>query len=427
MGYPKVIIIGGGFGGINAAQALKKSPVEVLLIDRANHHLFQPLLYQVATAAISPGDIAMPIREILAHQAHTTVLLADITKIDKHKKEVIATNGDIYHYDYLILSPGARHSYFNHANWETFAPGLKTLDDALKIRERILLSYERAERCDSISQAMRFLRFVIIGAGPTGLEMAGAIAEIAKQSLVKNFRNIKPEQTKVYLIEGENQVLPSYPLDLALKAKKGLEQLGVRVLLNTYVTDVTANGVWLGEKFLESANIIWAAGNQASPLLKTLDTTLDRCGRVIVNADLSIPEHPEIFVIGDAAQCKDNDKILPGIAPVAVQQGKYVANLITKHTPFDERKPFKYVNRGMMATIGKAKAVAMIGNCKFSGYFAWLTWCFIHVAFLISFSNRLLVMIQWFYLYVSNRRRIRLITRPISDFDDPLSARPTQE
>lgn len=421
MGFPKVLIIGGGFGGINAAKALKKSQVEILLIDRANHHLFQPLLYQVATAAISPGDIAVPIREIVANQANTQVLLADIVKIDKEKKKIMAANGDFYPYDYLILAPGARHSYFNHPNWETFAPGLKTLGDALRIRERILLSYERAERCSDLSQALRFMRFVVIGAGPTGLEMAGDIAEIARKSLVKNFRNIKPEQTKIYLIEGTNQVLPSYPLDLAEKAKKELELLGVEVLLNTYVTDITAEGVWLGERFLECPNVIWAAGNEASPLLKSLDIPLDRCGRAIVNPDLSVPNYPEVFVIGDAALCKDNkENPLPGIAPVAMQQGRYVAKLITQKTPVNERKPFKYINRGMMATIGKAKAVAVIRDYKFSGYFAWLTWCFIHIAFLISFSNRLLVMIQWFYLYISNQRRIRLITRPISDFDDPL-------
>ena len=427
MGHAKLIIVGGGFGGLNAATALKKSPVEILLLDRTNHHLFQPLLYQVATAAISSGDIAYPIREVLAKQKNTTVLLVDIGKIDKEKKLVIASNGDSYAYDYLILAPGASHSYFNHPEWEKFAPGLKTLNDALNIRERVLLSYERAERCDSISEAKRFIRFIVVGGGPTGVEMAGAIAEMAHKSLVGNFRRIKPEQSEIYLIEGTNQVLPTYPPDLGAKAKIDLEKLGVSVLINTKVTGVTPNGVWIGEQFLDCPNVIWAAGNEASPLLKSLDVPLDRAGRVIVNPDLTIPGHSEIFVIGDAANLKDEKgDVLPGIAPVAIQQGRYVAGLINKKIPAEKRKPFVYLDKGMMATIGRAKAVAVIGKYKFSGFLAWWAWCFIHIVYLISFANRLLVMIQWFYLYISNERRIRLITRPVTDYDDPLHTEPAK-
>lgn len=419
MNFPRVVIIGGGFGGINAAQALKRANVEVLLLDKANHHLFQPLLYQVASAALSPGNIASPIRGILSKQKNTSVLLANIIAVDTERKEVVAENEERFKYDFLILAPGASHSYFNHPEWEELAPGLKTLDDALKIRSRILLSYERAERCSTLSEAEAFMRFIIIGAGPTGVEMAGAIAEIAHKSLVQDFRHIMPEQTKIYLIEGENQILPTYPKDLADKGQRDLEKLGVEVILNSRVTNVTPNGIWIGEKFLESANIFWAAGNMASPLLSTLHVPLDRAGRVIVNPDLSIPGHPEVFVIGDAANLKDKQgNILPGIAPVAIQQGRYVAKLIkNKEKP---RKEFKYFDKGTMSTIGKAKAVAMIGKIKISGFLAWLAWCFIHIVFLISFANRMLVMFQWFLLYVGNQRRIRLITRTVSDRDNPL-------
>ncbi|HEV8051902.1 MAG TPA: NAD(P)/FAD-dependent oxidoreductase, partial [Parachlamydiaceae bacterium] len=321
----------------------------------------------------------------------------------------------------LILAPGASHSYFGNPEWEQFAPGLKTLSDALSIRERILLSYERAERCTDPIEAEKFMRFVIIGGGPTGVEMAGAIAEIAHKSLVNNFRHIKPEQTKIYLIEGLNQILPSFPKDLADKGQKALENLGVDVLLNTTVTNVTEKGVWIGDKFLETPNIIWAAGNKASMLLKSLDAPLDRSQRVIVNADLTIPDYSEVFVVGDAASnYGKNGTPLPGIAPVAIQQGNYVAKIIGGQIPPSQRKPFVYFDKGMMATIGKAKAVAMVGKLKISGYLAWLAWSLIHVVYLISFASRFLVMSEWMFLYFSNQRRIRLITRQVSDKDDPL-------
>lgn len=418
----KVVIIGAGFAGLNAVKALKKTNTEILLLDKSNHHLFQPLLYQIATAALSPGNIATPIREVVAKQPNTTVLLVDITSIDKKNKLVVSANGDLFSYDYLIVAVGANHSYFNHPEWENFAPGLKTLSDALAIREKILLGYERAERSKNMQEIEKFMRFIIIGGGPTGVEMAGAIAEMAHKSLVNNFRRIDPSQSQVYLIEGENQILPSFPKDLADQAKRDLEKLGVQVMLNTYVTNVVENGIWLGKTFLESSNVIWAAGNQASPLLKTLDVPLDRNKRAYVNSDLSIPGYPHIFVIGDAA-CNLNPAgtPLPGIAPVAIQQGRYVAKLIKDKLPPDKRKPFVYFDKGMMATVGKAKAIAVLGKLKISGYFAWLAWCFIHIFYLISFSNRLLVMIQWAYLYITNQRRIRLITRPVTEQEEPLN------
>lgn len=421
MSRKKVIIIGGGFGGLNAAQALKKADVDVLLLDRTNHHVFQPLLYQVATAALSADNIASPLRKILAKQKNATVLLADVTAIDKERREVVAGNGERFSYDYLIVAPGARHAYFGHPEWETMAPGLKTVSDAIDIRERILLSYERAERCESEEEALRLLRFVIVGGGPTGVEMAGAIAEIANKSLIKDFRNIRTQQTKIYLIEGTGQILPMFPKSLGKKAELDLQKLGVEIRLNTFVTDVTKEGVWLKDEFLECPNVIWAAGNAASPLLRTLNAELDNCGRVHVGPDLTIPNHPEIFVIGDAARATNKaGKPLPGVAPVAIQQGRYAANIIAKEIPPKKRKAFAYFDKGMMATIGKAKAVAAVGKLKISGYLAWLAWCFIHVLYLISFTDRIYVLVQWMYLYLFNKRRIRLIVRPISDTDDPI-------
>lgn len=412
----KVIIIGGGFGGLNAAKTLKNASVNVLVIDKANHHLFQPLLYQVATAALSPGDIAYPIREILSKQDNTAVLMAEIVGIDKEQKYVIAANGERYPYDYLILSPGSRHSYFSHPEWEKSAPGLKTLNDALNIRERIILSYERAEWCKDPEEALKYMRFIVVGGGPTGVEMAGAIAEIASKSLVRNFRHIKPEQTKVYLIEAASQILPTFPKDLADKAKAELENLGVEVLLDSFVTDINDQGVFIREKFIESHCILWAAGNAVSPLLKSLNIPLDKSGRAIVNPDLSIPGHPEVFIIGDAALTDDKTgQPLPGIAPVAIQQGQYVAKLIKNQTPEGKRKKFAYFDKGMMATIGKEKAIVMIGKVHFAGYFAWIIWCYVHIAYLIGFPHKMLVMLEWFYLYLFNQRRLRLITRPINE------------
>ena len=416
MVYTKVVIVGGGFGGITAAKALKEQDLEILVIDKTNHHLFQPLLYQVATAALSSGTIAAPIREILRNQPSASVIMGDVRLVDKEKQEVILANGEKYHYDFLIIATGASHSYFGHKEWERFAPGLKTLEDAVRIREHILLAYEKAERCDSISEAEKYMRFVIIGGGPTGVEMAGAIAEIARQSLFRNFRKIKPELSKIYLIEGLAQVLPAYPPRLGAIAKRDLEKIGVKVLLNTKVTNITEEGVYIGDKFIATPNIIWAAGNVASPLMKSLDVPLDRQGRAFVLPDLSIPGFPNLFVIGDAAATADPKLgILPGIAPVAIQQGNYVAKIISKNISQQERKAFKYFDKGSMATIGKAKAVAMVGNLKFSGFLAWLAWCFIHILYLISFRNRMIVMMQWSFWYVTGKRNVRLIMQSVDE------------
>ncbi len=412
----KVIIIGGGFAGINVAQALKRVPVDILLLDRTNHHVFQPLLYQVATAALSVGDIASPIREILRNQSNVEVLMAEVERINKAEQKVYTADGKNFFYDFLVVAPGARHSYFGHDQWESIAPGLKTIDDAVRIREQILLAFEKAERCDNPQQAQNYLRFAIIGGGPTGVEMAGSIAEFAHRTLFKNFRHINPATSKIYLIEGANQLLPSFPPQLAQKAYDDLKQLGVEVLLNTFVTNVSAEGIYIGSEFLPVPNIIWAAGNQASSLLKTLDTLLDKQGRVIVNSDLTIPHYSNVFVIGDAAHCLDvQGQPLPAIAPVAIQEGRYVAKIIKKKIPAEQRKPFVYFDKGTIATIGRGKAVAVLRKLKFSGFIAWLIWCFIHILYLVSFRHRLLVMVQWIFLYSLGRRQSRVITRPIDD------------
>ena len=410
----KVIIIGGGFGGLNAAQALKRAQVDILLLDRTNHHVFQPLLYQVATAALSVGNIASPIREILRGQPNVEVIMANVERIDKVEQKVYTTNQEVFAYDFLIVAPGTRHSYFGNDHWEAFAPGLKTVADAERIREQILLAFEKAERCKDPQQAQQYLSFAIIGAGPTGVEMAGSIAEFAHRTLFKNFRHINPATSKIYLIEGANQVLPSYPPHLAQEAFDALMKLRVDVLLNRFVTNITAEGVYMGDEFLSTANVIWAAGNQASPILNSLDIPLDEQGRVIVNSDLTIPHYSNVFVIGDAAYCLDaKGQPLVGIAPVATQQGRYVAKIIKMHIPSDQRKPFVYFDKGIIATIGRGEAVAMIRKLQFSGFIAWFIWCFVHIFYLIDFRYRLLVMIQWIFLYLFGRRQERIITQKI--------------
>lgn len=410
MGYARVVIIGSGFAGLNAAKSLKKAKLDIILVDKSNHHLFQPLLYQVATAALSPGEIAYPIREIFRKQQNTMVVMGEVISIDKEKRRIELDNGDSIGYDYLIIASGARHSYFNKSEWEEFAPGLKTISDALKIREKILMSFEVAERLDSITEAAKYLNFVVIGGGPTGVEMAGAIAEIARTTLLENFSRIRPEKSKVFLIEAMPHILPSYSEKLSNEAKKDLEHLGVKVLTGKKVTNISSEGVQIEDLFLESRNVIWAAGNQASPLLKTLMVPLDRQGRVIVEPDLSILEHPEIFVLGDAAHAKDrNGAPLPGTAPVAIQQGKYVAKLLKNIVPFTKRKPFKYYEKGSMATIGKGKAIAKVGKLEFGGLFAWLAWGLIHIAYLVGYRNRLGVMIEWIVVFITGQRGVRLL------------------
>lgn len=406
----KVLIIGGGFGGINTAKGLKKADCDVLLVDKTNHHLFQPLLYEVASAALSPADIAIPIREILRHQENARVIMGNVNAIDKEQKQIQLSNGDRYGFDYLVIATGAHHSYFGNDAWETYAPGLKTVKDALKIRERILISFEKAERLEHLEDSSKYLNFVIIGGGPTGVEMAGSIAEIAYKTMFKNFRRINPARAKIYLIEALPFILPMYSQKLSLRARHDLEKMGVSVLTGKKVTNVTENGVQLEDAFIESQNVFWGAGNQASPVLKTLDVPLDRQGRVIVEPDLSIPGHPDIFVIGDAAcfMAKDG-RPLPGIASPAIQEGQYLANILKNEIPKDKRQPFVYFDKGSMATIGKCKAVARMGKMEFAGFTAWIAWCFIHILYLIGFRNRAGVMLEWLFRYFTHQRGARLI------------------
>lgn len=411
MSLIKVVVIGGGFAGLNVVQGLSRAAdVDITLIDRTNHHLFQPLLYQVAGAALSPADIAVPLRWVVRQQENVHVVMETALKIDKENK-LVHTADRSFGYDYLVIAAGSSHSYFGHDEWEAFAPGLKTIPDAIRIRETILAAFEHGEIAENPIEESKYLRFIIIGAGPTGVELAGAIAEIAYSNLFLNFRKITAEHAEILLVEGSDQVLPSFPKGLAAKAQKDLELLGVKVLTNTRVTDIKKEAVRIGDKWIEAGTIIWAAGNQASPLLRTLNVPLDKQGRVIVGEDLSIKDHPEIFVIGDATSAKNKEgKELPGIAPVAIQMGRYVAKIIKSHE--GKRKPFTYVDKGMLATIGKRKAVGVVGKFKMSGFFAWLTWVAVHIFYLIGFRNRLLVMLQWFFLYVSGGRSVRLITRP---------------
>lgn len=417
MDKKKVIIVGGGFGGLLAAKEFNDTEFDVTLIDKTNHHLFQPLLYQVAAAALSPADIAIPIRSVFSDQKNIKVVLDEVISVDK-EKSIIKLSDSEMSFDYLILSPGARHSYFGNDNWEKSAPGLKTLSDALKIRELILNSLEAAEKEPDVKKRTEYLTFVVIGGGPTGVELAGAFAEIAKKTMIKDYKNFRAEDTKIILVEALSRILTSYTTGLSEIAKEDLNQMGVEVRLNTKVTDVTENGVQLGDTFIKSKNVIWAAGNVASPLLKTLDVELDRAGRAIVEDDCSIPGYPNIFVIGDAALMKDEKgEILPGVAPVAMQQGKFVGKLIVNSNGKSNRKKFTYVDKGSMATIGKAKAVAMIKGLKLSGLIAWLAWSFVHIFFLIGFRNRFRVFAEWIWYYITNRQGTRLITNALKGKD----------
>lgn len=406
----KVVIIGGGFGGLTIAKKLKNSNYRITLIDKTNHHLFQPLLYQVAAAALSPGDIAVPIRSEFSNQENVEVILGEVTEINREEKKVYLSD-TAYEYDYLVVAIGNRHSYFGNDQWENFAPGLKTISDALKIREKMLLAFEKAEIAKSDSEKKREMTFVIIGGGPTGVEIAGSIAEISRETLLKDFRNINTEDTKIILIEGMNRILQSFDEDLSVKAQITLENLGVEVRVNSMVAEVNENGVAVGDEFIEASNIIWAAGNKVSPLINSLKTETDRNGRVIVEQDCSLPGDPDVFVIGDASLFNENGKPLPGVAPVAMQQGRYVANLLKKSIPKEQRKPFRYFDKGNLATIGRAKAVLQIGNFKISGFFAWLVWALVHIAFLVNFRKRYRVMTEWIWYYMTFKNGIRLITK----------------
>lgn len=395
-----VVIVGGGFVGISVAKKLAGTSFNVTIVDKTNHHLFQPLLYQVATAALSPGDIAMPIRAIFSKQKNVQVILGEVTGVDKTKNRIHLKNGSRLPFDYLILAPGAQYNYFDNEDWEQHAPGLKSLSDALEIRERILLSLEKAEQIIDPDKRKPFLTYLVIGGGPTGVEMAGSIAEIAKRSMMRDFRNIQPDETKICLIEAADGILNGFDEPLSEKGLKTLEDMGVEVLLNTPVREVKKNGVQIDDRFIETPNIIWGAGVKASPLIENLKIETDRIGRAKVEPDLSIAGSPHIFVAGDAAHVKDDKgNPLPGLAPVALQQGKYLGDLIKKDS--NDRKPFQYVDKGTMATIGRAKAVADIRGFKFSGFFAWLLWGLIHIFFLIGFRNRFRVFAEWVWHYIT--------------------------
>ncbi|WP_020404526.1 NAD(P)/FAD-dependent oxidoreductase [Gracilimonas tropica] len=409
----QVVIVGGGFAGISAAKKLASANFSVTIIDKTNHHLFQPLLYQVATAALSPGDIAMPIRAIFSKQKNVEVVLGEVDAIDKVQRRVQLKSGAYYPFDYLVLASGAQYNYFGNDDWKKHAPGLKTLSDALEIRERILLSLEQAEQIIDPDRRKPYLTYVVIGGGPTGVEMAGSIAEIAKRSMMRDFRNIQPNETKIYLIEAAGGILNGFEEPLPEKGLKTLEDMGVEVILNSPVQEIRKNGVQIEDTFIETPNIIWGAGVAASPLIQKLGIETDRMGRAMVEADLSIPGDPAIFVAGDAAHVKDKNGVpLPGLAPVAMQQGKYVGNLIRNETmASSNRTAFKYVDKGTMATIGRAKAVADIRGFKFSGFFAWLLWGLIHIFFLIGFRNRFRVFAEWTWHYITFKRGVRLIAK----------------
>jgi NADH dehydrogenase len=410
MHTPHVVIIGGGFGGLAAAQALKRAPVRVTLIDRRNHHLFQPLLYQVATAGLSPGDIAAPIRWILRRQRHTRVLLAEARRVDVAARTVELDEGTLA-YDYLIVATGATHAYFGRPDWERFAPGLKSLDDAVEIRRRLLLAYEIAERESNPDERRRLLTFVIVGGGPTGVEMAGALAEIARQTLRDEFRAISTDQARVLLVEAGPTVLATFPEDLRATARAQLARLGVDVHEGTRVTDIDERGVTLGDRRVDAGTVIWAAGVAASPLGASLGAPLDRVGRVRVLPDLSIPGHPEVFVIGDLASLAGGDgQPLPGVAPVAQQQAACAAANITRAIEGRPYRPFKYFDWGNLATIGRAAAIADFGRVHVTGVVGWLLWLFIHIMKLVGFRNRVLVLIQWAGSYFTYQRSVRLIT-----------------
>jgi NADH dehydrogenase len=400
-----VLILGCGFGGLWAAQGLRKAPVEVTVVDRTNHHLFSPLLYQVATGGLSAPSIAAPIRHILARQRNTAVLMGEVKRIDKQERSVTLEDGSRMRYDFLVVATGAAHSYFGRDEWAPYAPGLKTLEDALEIRRRMLTAFERAERETDPAKRAQWLTFVVIGGGPTGVELAGQFSEIARHTLKGEFRRIDPHSARVVLVEGASRILSAYPPGLSTKAQLQLERLGVTTWVGKMVTGVDAEGVSLGSDRISAKTVVWAAGVAASPLVRSLDAPLDHAGRVKVEPDLSIPGHPEIFVIGDLASLEG----VPGIAPAAKQMGRLTARNIVNALNGRPRKPFRYRDWGQLATIGRNSAVAVIGRLKLSGYIAWLMWLLAHVYFLINFRNRVVVMFDWAWSYWTYDRYARIV------------------
>jgi NADH dehydrogenase len=408
---PRVVIVGCGFGGLWAAQGLRSAPVELTVVDRTNHHLFTPLLYQVATAGLSAPDIAGPIRHILAQQRNATVLFGEAQAVDVARRVVQLENAEEIAYDYLVIATGATHSYFGHDEWAPYAPGLKTLDDALEIRRRVLLAFEHAERETDTVRRGAWLTFVVIGGGPTGVELAGTFAEIARHTLRDEYRRIDPRNARVILVEGTGRVLPAYPADLSEKARQQLERLGVTVWLGRMVTGIDAEGVSLGTERISSRTPVWAAGVAASPLGRTLGVPLDRAGRVIVEPDLTLPGHPEVWVIGDLASIPSHEPPVPGIAPAAKQMGRHAAKNILNLLGKKPAAAFRYRDYGQLATIGRNAAVGVMGGVKLSGFPAWLVWLVSHIYFLINFRNRLIVMIDWAWAYFTYQRYARIVIR----------------
>jgi NADH:ubiquinone reductase (H+-translocating) len=422
----RVVIIGGGFGGMTAARSLRDS--DVILIDRTNHHVFQPLLYQVATTALSPSDIAWPLRTLFRAQPNVRVVMDDVLSIDRTARVVRLRDSAPIAFDRLIVAPGSRHAYFGHDEWEPFAPGLKTMADATRLRERMLLAFEDAERQRAETGTQNRLTFVIVGGGPTGVELAGSIIEIGRKAMGPDYPHLHLHDLSIILVEAGPRILPAFDAKLSAKAAAVLERMGVTVKLNSPVSAVQADGVKIGNEWVSSTNVIWAAGNKASPLLNTLSVPQDSCGRVKVRADLTIQDDPWIFVIGDAAHCLDRDgKPLPGIAPVAMREGQYVAKVINEELLPEQRSPFTYTDRGMLATIGRAQAVAQFGPIHATGFLAWSLWCIIHVFFLIGLRNRVRVMSEWTWYYLTFKPGARLLFEQPTGLCNTLSKSPSHE
>ena len=410
----KIVIIGGGFGGLSFLQNARKSKNEFVLIDRTNHHLFQPLLYQVATAVLSPADITVPLRNLFKNDKNVKTILGEVKEINREIKEITLDSKEIVSYDKLIISAGSSYSYFGNNEWAKFSKGLKVINDALDIREKILKAFEKAENEKDENIRKKYLNFVIIGGGPTGVELAGSIAEIAYKNMTKEFRNFNTSDANIYLIEAGERILPTYSESLSNKSYKYLTDFGVRIRIKERVVNIEEMCVTTDKDTIETDNIIWAAGNEASPLIKELETENDTEGRAIVNIDCSIKEDEDVYVIGDAANfTTESGETLPGIAPVAIQQGRYVANNIKNNTLSSDRKAFKYSDKGMMATIGRFKAIGVVGNFEMAGFLAWLFWSLIHLIYLIGYRSKILVAIEWVFAYFLNKRGTRLIYREL--------------